>query len=230
MNFKQAHPIHLVGELETYLKAAFVSKPNETDKLNWRLFVVLFVRPANQLGKREIIPNLDYLHYTAGDHLDFFCVGYYKLNQNAAKEPNQEIIKVGDGSWGYSNLHFNKLKQFFESESKWEYSGRSDMIIANYSFHNGKLLIDYSGAIALNLEDSLECRAINSIEEFITEFPKFVSTYTGKDPAFAFFKNRMHNIARKTLWQYIKSLLPKWFSDTPQQLNTFMLVDLRKTS
>ena len=221
VSFKQVRAVHLLEEFNNYLLDAYHLSKKENPELEWKLFALLFTRPGNRLSKQEIIPNLDYLHYHSEDHVDFYCVGYHQLKESNSKK---EIVKVGDGSWGYSNLDFNKMKQYFENETKWKYSGRTDLIIANYAVNAGQsIFINYGKAITINLEKAIECRAISSVEEFFTSISNFAKNKRSKDPTTTFMKNEVINIGKNTLWDFIVQSLPKSISKVPEQLSIFML-------
>ena len=222
--FGGALPLFGEGDLENYLKQRAKVELSENNTQHWKMFAIVFARPAVALAKEYVIPNLEFLHDLSSDHIDFYFVGY----QLADQTQGGEIVSVGQGNWVYKNFDFVRLTKHFEASINWKYSGRTDIILANYTLLNGEIVIDYSGAIAMKLENAIECKAINSIEEFMKKLADYSATYSGSNPALDFTKSSYIEVARKTFGAYLLHLLPEWLRKTPQQLDTFLLVDLRK--
>lgn len=218
--FRESKAIHLVQNFKEFLKERYPEETTE-GKRKAKLFVLLFARPGNSLSKNEIIPNLDYLHFHSKNDIDFYCVGYHKIDD--VNEEKKVVVKVGKEDWGYNNLDFNKLRQYFEKETNWTYSGRTDMIISSYVFLEEELCINYGHSISFSLENALACNAIQSVEEFLTD----LSNNANKGITSVFIDQYL-SVGKNTLWNFVINLLPKHIRNLPEQLNTFMLQDLRK--
>ncbi len=228
IKFKAARAIQLVEELEHQLKKAYKQTFQQSESEQWKLFALLFARPGNILTKEQIIPNLDYLHFHSGNNIDFYCIGYHKINE--VDQSKKIVVEVDNGSWGYSNLDFNKLRQYFETETRWTYSGRTDLILANYLMKSEEIFVDYSNSLAFNIEKAIACKAIASVEEFFTALSNYPAHSKGEIPTIKVFKKQYIGIGKKVLWNYILSFLPESIINLPEQLNTFMMLDLRKNT
>jgi hypothetical protein len=227
LRFKNVYPLHLEKDLEAALKKSYQSLVSVGQEPKWKMLVLIFAQPKNQIAEESIIPQLSFFHYDTQNVIDLFCVGYYDLSRE--KElPTKEIIKVGDDDWGYSVLHFIKMKNFFQQETEWRYSGGAEMIITNFMLHEDRIIIEYNTAITIALEEAIKCGAIVSTESFIIDMINFIRGYEGNDPTFDFSKYKFGELFKKTFWSYLISFLPEWLRATPKQANTFLAVDIRK--
>jgi hypothetical protein len=149
-----------------------------------KLVGLLFCMPTSKQGKDQILPGLDYFHHRSGVFVDFFCLGYGtdpgSLN---GREPLQPITAVNGTHWYFDSREFNACRAQLEAQIKWRYSGETDLILAVARKPKaGLAYIDYSCAIACNLEQMERDGAIQSIRAFFEKIFQFGEQYKGDDP------------------------------------------------
>lgn len=172
----------LLGELPT---PQYRNEMLEEQTEQWsKLVGILFCMPSSKPGKDEVLPNLEYFHYRSGMFVDFFCIGYttHQIDSNQI-ENTQPVTTINNEQWDFNPSEFNSCRAQLEHETKWRYSGETDLLLAvARKSKNGQTRLDYSCAIVCNLEEMIRDGAIKSIRGFFEKIFQFGEQYNGDDP------------------------------------------------
>jgi hypothetical protein len=154
----------------------------ETHMQSSKLVGILCAPPRSTAAKDEILASLDYFHHRSGYFVDFFCIGYDRRgHSNADVRPAATVVDGRD--WNFSEKDFNLTRSQLEGACKWTFSGEADLILAvARKSDSGKAWIDYSCAIACNLEAMVRDGAISSVRSFFESIFRFGETFDGEDP------------------------------------------------
>lgn len=151
-----------------------------------KLVGVLLCPPSSKAGKEEILPSLDYFHHRSGLFVDFFCVGYRPRMGDESDSPPTPVTRVGGKDWYFDARDFDQTRRQLEFESRWRFSGETDLLLAVARKEQaGRAYIDYSCAIACNLEEMGRDGAIASVRGLFEKIFRFGEDYQGDDPVWA---------------------------------------------
>jgi hypothetical protein len=177
-----------------------------------RLVGLLFARPQSRLAVDEIIPHLDYFHHRSANHVDFFCGGYGGYWEGRDEFPDQQVVGRGQHTnWLFSATKFNSFREEIEDRTNWRYSGGVDLILTNavYDPNEEKARLDFSSAIAMNLDRAKSDGAIQSVEKFMEQICQYAEHQSGSDPTWWFSDRIGIGFARSALKGIVLALLPK---------------------
>jgi hypothetical protein len=188
---------------------------------------LLFARPSDPFAKENIVPELDYLSSRSGEHMDLFCVGYSRKPRNPRLHRRKPTVTVKNINWWFDSESFDEVRQEIEQESKWKYSGGTELLIANARSSFDAAAIDYSSAIPCRLEEMQNDKAIPNVRQFFEKVFEYAEN-PGSDPAFGlsdeFGKDIAINAVKKTVLRILlKSLAPEYY-----KARHFVLTDLSK--
>ena len=139
---------------------------NDFSRRNNDIICLLFVRPTTESGTK-ILRSLNYYHFSSGEKIDFYLPGYY--TDSSQKYTHEDSpVKVADENWYYSDEAFVKIKEHLENESRWEYSGESELLILKYT--NGNL--NFEQGIVFKLDQMMRDGVIVSYDNFFESFFK----------------------------------------------------------
>jgi hypothetical protein len=194
-----------------------------------KLIGILFCPPTRRLGKEEIIPNLEYFHYRSESFVDFFCVGY-GLGWTSDTNPDFEAVATVDSApWLFSAGKYNSLRAEMEGLSRWEYSGETDLLLLAARKNSIETAyLDFSTAIACNLEAMQKDGAFSSVGAFFEQVFRFGQTFEGSDPI-ATFSDRMGlKRGKNFLEDGILSLLPDAVSSLYRSAKHYAISDISR--
>ena len=199
-----------------------------------RLAGLLFARPTSPLAQKEIIPNLAYFHARSGEHVNFYCGGYWAGDL----PPDPGRVRVGNG-WMYSDASFDSFRQEVERRSAWRYSGGADLILLNATFRRRSFLqralaageatevvLDFSSAIALQLETLRKDEVIPGVEQLFESIFRYAEAQDGRDPAWGFSQAVAGSHAGSFLLDLVLSLLPGKLGKSAKDLSHFAIRDI----
>lgn len=147
-----------------------------------KLVGILFCPPTRKLGKDEIVPNLEYFNYRSGSFVDFFCAGYGTGWKSSPPEKPVFVIKVNGAKWVFNVKEYNSLREELERVSRWQYSGETDLLLlAVRKKPEQAAYLDFSTAIACNLEQMQTDGAFTSVGAFFEQIFRFGQTCNGSD-------------------------------------------------
>jgi|688.fasta_scaffold41113_2 hypothetical protein len=185
-------------------------------RLNSDTFIVglLFSSPTSKLAKDEILPNLEYFHHRSGDLADFLCVGYSSSQIEVSSSPlSQVVATVNSRNWHFSPADFNKSRAEVESHTRWRFSGETDLLLVtaqpiSMSETVPQYVLDFSSAIACNLEQMIRDGAIQSARGFFEKIFQLIETQQSSDSVMSLSDKFGIVAGGKLLEESILSLLP----------------------
>ncbi len=124
---------------------------------------LIFGRPTCKVFKEELLPDREYYNLRSGRNVELFYMGF--------ADPDEEYLPIGvfDDA-NFSQDSFVSAVEDFESKTKWRYSGATDLILLNSWFSpKGRVYLDFSCVLVLNLEDAIESKLIKSARTLLEE-------------------------------------------------------------
>jgi hypothetical protein len=122
-----------------------------------RAFAILIGNPNCEFVKNNIISRINEYHHMSNHGIDFYFPGYGAYWYGDI--PDQEnVCRVDNVDWSFSSEKFCNFIEELERQSKWEYSGETELIILNYK--DGK--IDYSEVLIFWLDRMVKDGVISS--------------------------------------------------------------------
>lgn len=203
----------------------------EVTRVQWSKIVgILFCSPASQLGKDEVLPNLEYFHHRSGTFVDFFCVGYGAHWPESHTPPEARVVaEIGKTRWLFSPEDFNATRAELQRMANWVYSGESDLLLAVARKSESQVArLDLSTAIACNLEEMLRDGAITSARAFFEQIFRFGETYTGSDPVFALSDRMGMRAGSNFLMDTVLSLVPESVRTSYKAAKHFAIRDVSR--
>jgi hypothetical protein len=193
-----------------------------------KLIGILFCMPMSPLGREEILPGLDYFHRRSGSFVDFFCVGYGAYWPDAVPKVSV-VATIGDTRWLYSVEMFNTTRGEVEQLAEWSFSGETDLILAvARRTGDAPAQIDFSTAIACNLEQMVRDGAITSVRSFFEKIFKFGETCKGSDPVHEFSDKMGARAAGNFLLEAVLKLVPEALGDAYRSTRHFAIRDISR--
>lgn len=195
-----------------------------------KLVGLLFCMPNSKPGKDEVLPHLDYFHHRSASFVDFFCIGYERIAESDAKEAwPQPVAVAGNARWHFSASDFNLCRGQIEAETKWRFSGETDLLLAvARKPKHGQAFLDYSCAIACNLEEMARDNAIQSIRSFFEKIFQFGEQYQGDDPIRKLSDKFGLTGGGQFLQETVLSLLPEALKKQYKATKHFAISDVSK--
>jgi hypothetical protein len=180
-----------------------------------KLIGILFCHPKSPLGKAEIVEHLPHFHHRSGDSIDFYCVGYVAYWPPEHHADQQPVACIEGIKWLFSEHAFNRVINEVESETSWQYSGETELILLNARKNKaGLTYLDYNSAIVCNLESMSRDKAFSSVRAFFSDVFRFAAKSWDLNPAWELSDNSGLKQGRLGLKEAILSILPKVVSDT----------------
>lgn len=225
-------PLSSYEQMLISLTNSFESRSPQSPGKVYRMAGILFARPTLSLAQSSIVPNLDYFHHRSGKNIDFFCAGYEIYPDIESVSELKSVTSVGDSPWTFSNREFNKLRERFEQESKWQYRGGVELILTNVYYDNdlSQAVIEWESSIVCNLDRMVNGKAIESVESFFEDIFRYAEKSSNTDPTWGFSGKRFVKTTGSALKQLILSLLPKNLGADLERLAEFAVVDLSKAT
>lgn len=176
-------------------------------------------------GYEEIIQRLSYLNNRSGEKLHFYCAGYGAFWDKKLFPDMEElnIIKISSNNdqtpWAFSHSLFAKFIDDLENETKWEYSGGTEIIIL------GKDIL-FKNCIILKIDKMIKDKVIDYPYELLEALIKY-SKKQNNNISIAF--NEMGKVIVEEAINTIFSYLPKYAENTRNMYNKgrhYMILDL----
>src|SRR4030095_8365192 len=86
------------GEFRTELTKMFERRQKKRAskglKNDLALVGILFARPSHPYAKESIIPEQDSFNSRSAEHIDFFCVGYFKNPRNRSVKDLEPVVRI----------------------------------------------------------------------------------------------------------------------------------------
>lgn len=194
-----------------------------------KLIGILFCHPKSPIGKDEIVDHLDYFHERSGEVIDLFCVGFGASWPHGHCSDQTVVTNVDGIDWLFSAKAFNAVRNEVERQTKWQYSGETDLILlAARKDDEQKSFFDFSCAIACNLEVMKSDKAFTSVRAFFEEIFKFGEKYKGPDPVWVLSDKKGFKEGANFLRSAILSILPKQLRESYEKAKHFVVQDISK--
>jgi len=210
----------VIQRLDRIETAAIANDPELSLRLGEevRLGALLFARPYVDIVKGSILPAFDYWDRRSAEHVDIALVGWQK--------PSEE-----DRDFRFDQRDFAKAVELFERETRWRYSGGTDLLLLNtrYSVPDEAAVFDYTTVVSLTIEDALKDGAIKSVGGFFEDLVSFASRSNGRDPAWGFSDSMGLKEGRSFLAQLVLKILPRDVRAEYQKLKHFVVRDVAAT-
>jgi len=185
-----------------------------TKQRNVKLIGILLCHPESPLGKNEILSHLSHFHIRSGEAVDFFCAGYGAFWPDNHHIDQKVVAKVEGTEWLFSDVAFSEVIDQLEVESKWRYSGETELLlVAVKKSQTGELLFSYDTAITCNLEQMEKDKAFTSVRAFFNDIFRFAKTNLSKDPSWAFSDAQGIKQGKGVLKEAVLSVIPSSLRD-----------------
>lgn len=214
--------------VEEKLTRVFRDQANAGGGSDIKMVGFLFAQPNAALGKKEIVPSLDYFHHRSGSSIDFFCSGYRRYGQSVHSD--ERAVTKGEDPWYFSDTAFNDLRNDVADRTTWRYSGEADLVLLDADFDKRKQMatLSWDAAIMCDLDLMLRSGAITSVNRYFEVVFNFAENYEGNAPTESFSANRNLNVAGSALKRIVLSAVPGGVADDMKSLGYFSTRNLDK--
>ena len=181
---------------------------------NTKLIGLLLAHPNAPISKNEIVGHLNHFHHRSGEAIDFFCVGYGAYWPQE-QYPDQVKATTIDGvDWYYSDKAFSKVIDDLESETKWTYSGETELLLISARKNDdGETSLDYGTAVVCNLEAMFADKAFTSVRAFFEGIFKFAKRNTDNNELWGLSDHKGVQIGKSVIKDAVLSILPQGLRD-----------------
>jgi len=142
-----------------------------------KLIAILFMRKGQEITDQLIAPSLDYFDRRSGDALHFVMPGWFY--QEAGRGTDPQSVEYG---WFFDNELFVQACAVIASETSWNYSGGTDLLLTTTRSSRDEAILDFSGVINIPLHEIVGKKLVTSPEVLITRFIQFAENYDGIEP------------------------------------------------
>lgn len=221
----------LHADLATLFKQRRQRRKHKKFREDIAMIGLLFARPTDPFAKEHILPELDYFSVRSGHNIDFFCVGYTKKPRDKRIEDTPPVAIVGSTRWWFDNNKFDNVRTEIERESRWEYKGESELVLANArNVDVDKTEIDYSSAIRCKLERMKEDKAIESVQEFFEKIFRYSEHPRQDNPTSGAVRVLQTEVVFGSIKKFVLSLLPKGLGESYSKAEHFVIEDLSQNT
>lgn len=189
-----------------------------------KIAALLFARP-NNFTRQELFSDLDYFHFRSGTNINLYCLGY----QPALLEELPVIAERDDEKWSFNAQKFDNLRRRIEGETRWKYTGNAELVLFNavYDQQSKKAFMDFSDAIAIDLQSAKENKLIYSVSElFETIFRSSENLFT-ENPSKELSGSLIRSSGKTSLTTMLFNLLPEKVRTETKRIYLFGTSDFR---
>jgi len=195
---------------------------------------LLFARPHSQLGKEEVVPNIDHFNHRSGKHIDFFFAGYGAGEGVGSKaKPLKKMFKnlLLKANWAFDEELYVKFQDEIKERSKYRPSGGTDLILLNAKYNSEKdeAYLDFKGAVLCYLDRMKKDGSIISVEMLFERIIQYAENSAGDDPTWGFSDERGRERLGSALKKLILSFLPRNLGEDVMQAAHYAVVDISKS-
>jgi hypothetical protein len=188
----------------------FRAQEQEGNRQAVRMTGLLAAPPDVELVRSELLPRLGYFHSRSGEDIHVFCGGYGAY-WAPGQPPDTRVACTaphpreagGEGrpvDWLFSDSYFNQFREEIEARSGWEYSGETDLILADAVYHpeatqlQEKASLDFRFAVVVRLaqaKDLAEAAGKRfTVGAFLEDICRYAKRQAGDSPVSGFFDPR----------------------------------------
>lgn len=124
---------------------------------------ILITRPDLEGGK-SIINSLNYYHHLSGTSTNFYLPGFGAYWYRAYPD-EREVTEINGTKWYYSDKMFVDFISDLEKNSKWRYSGETELLMLEYK--DG--ILSFDNMICFYLDNMLRDKVIVSVSFFFQQ-------------------------------------------------------------
>ncbi len=161
----------------------------------------------------EAMKSLDYWDLDSDHFLDMVFLGWEDGPQGSAP-----IFDAKD---------FLAAKKYIEKQSKWKYSGESDILMLNYIYDGTDVALDFSETITLRVEDMLRNKTVSSLDKLIHDLIEAAKS-TPNPTVWKISDKIGIQLGRKALWDTIISTFLGKLGKVYQSFRPFAVCNLSR--
>jgi hypothetical protein len=189
------------------------------------LIGILFTPPTSFI-KSEISDSFEYFHYRSEGIINFFWAGY----EPADEVDTRNLWELEKKFWKFNPQDFNELRKKFENETKWIFSGESDLLLFNAKSHDsGFIEFDFADAIVINLEKAKAEKAISSVRELFEIVFRISQNLRKENKSKELSAKMIINTENNSAFSLLVSFLPKRFQKDIKTVYTFCTENISTT-
>ena len=197
------------------------------EERNSKLVGILLAHPRSAISKSEIVSHLNYFHHRSGEAIDFFCVGYGAYWPENHYPDQDSTARIDGIDWLFSEKAFSDVIHEIESESKWQYSGETELLlISARRQEDGKTSMDYSSAIVCNLEAMQKDQAFTSVRSFFEGIFRFAKKNSCLDETWGLSDQQGLKVGQSAIKDAVLSLLPRNLKDSYKKAEHYAVRDI----
>ena len=174
------------------------------------LIGLIIGQPDEPLVK-EIIPKKEFWHYRSATYIDLFFVGFSSKAQPDAKR-------------------FNSTLHSLESNTRWTYSGGTDLILLNvtYSSETKRVTPDFTSALAVPLEEVAKVKGFERIGIFFEKVMGVAKVTCGAESPSEVSDAMGGSLLKSALKGALSSLVPDGMKEEAKAAFLFPVKDISK--
>ena len=124
---------------------------------------ILITRPELPTGK-DILNSLEYYHFRTGKLVNFYLPGYGAY-WNSDYPDSKIVTTIDNVSWSFSNQMCALFIEDLEKNSKWQYSGESELLLVDLKEGN----LSYEKMMQFYLDKMIRDGIIYSVDQFFED-------------------------------------------------------------
>ncbi len=209
------------------IEAPSIKEVNEhREKNSTAICCILFAPKFSKVGYEEIIKRFGYLDSRTAEKLNIYCVGYGAYWNNDFPDKEEiGIAKYENGTeipWQFSQIQFANFVTEFTKETKWSYSGGTELIVLNSN-------ADFSSCINFKIDEMIKDKVINFPGELLEALIKHSQSENNNVGKFSL--NGVGKQSANVVVESIFEFLPKAFKTIKniwEKGKHYTLIDITK--
>ncbi|WP_155985168.1 hypothetical protein [Thioalkalivibrio sp. AKL6] len=222
-------PVHEIGWMTSFESdgPTRYQKVRFEEQCDSKLVGILLAHPNAPTAQQEIVGHLSHFHLRSGEAVDFFCVGYGAFWPRSHYVDQAVVASIDGTDWYFSEVAFSEVIDEIERETKWSYSGETELILlsAHKGFDN-KAELDFGSAIVCNLERMGADGAFTSVRAFFAQIFRFAKCKKARDPAWAFSDHAGVGVGKSVIKDGILGILPSALRQRYRQAEHYAVRDI----
>lgn len=177
---------------------------------NRKAIGILLGHPNDSFVRDNILNKIDYYHKRSRENINFYFPGYGAY-WNDCYPDAVDVCTIDYTKWSFSNARYCEFIDVLEKNSKWQYSGETELLIVDY--FNGTL--DFQNMMVCWLDRMVADKVVYSPANFFeTIFRNFKTEKTTYDFSDCMSFDRVKETIVDLIKQSAPFQLGKIFDDT----------------
>lgn len=197
---------------------------NQYEREEQAIECIVLAPKFNTQAYSEFIQRIGYLNIRSGESINFYCAGYAAYLPESETYDHEKLPfgREYDGvfiPWTFSQASFAEFINDLESETKWQYSGRTEIIVL------GRQSI-FKNCIILKVEEMISDKLITSPSE-ITEILIRASKNNSLEEMIG---DSVEKLSSEAISDALLAILPKPFEAVSKAWNKgkhYSIIDLK---